>query len=179
MDKKLKKILISYTASAFCAVAMIAGAIFSEHYEASLAKTLDHLRTIQINTVKTKALIQEREAVATKVAAMIPPDGKDEAMEGAILATADAIKARMKVQVEVAAFERKDKETALPVTISGPIRHYGTFLNDMGYLQSLTSPFLFIQTVTIAKASSKTEDMITFEIKGVLKHLSGPAGNAT
>ena len=54
---------------------------------------------------------------------------------------------------------------------------YASFINDVGYLQSLASPFMFISSISISKSSDEKKGVVIFEIKGTLKMRSlGQAG---
>ncbi len=171
MNDKLKKLLIYYGVSAFCATILISGAILSDRYITSLSNTLDQFQTLKINNIKMKSAVKEMEATAARVESMIPPNYKVEEMEGAILTTLDSLRTRMKgVDILVANFDRKENEVALPVTITGAIGEYTQFVNDVGYLQALTSPFMFIQSVSISRSpAEKKREALHFDIRGVLK----------
>jgi hypothetical protein len=124
-----------------------------------------------------KGAVKEMEMTSTKVQSMIPPNYKVEEMEGAILIAVDSIKIRMRgAELLLGNFERKENEISLPITITGPIRDYTAFINALGYLQSLTSPFMFINSVSISKSSSETKEAVNFDIRGVLKIQSHTTG---
>jgi hypothetical protein len=178
MDNKLKRLLIYYGVSAVGATILISGAILSDHYIGNLSNTLQQFQTLKINNIKMKSAVKEMEATSLKVEAMIPPNYKVDEMEGAILATLDSIKKRMKtVDVLVADFDRKENETVLPVTLTGTIGDYAQFVNDMGHLQALTSPFMFIQSVAISKSLEGKKEVLHFDIKGALKIRSRSTDN--
>lgn len=169
MDK-MKRLLIYYAASALCAVAIISGAILSDRYITSLSNTLNQFQTLQINNFKMKGATKEMGVTLSRVDSMIPASYKSEEMEGAILTLVDSIKSRMKgVNIMVGNFDRKENEVALPVTITGNMGDYAAFVNDLGYLQSMISPFLLIDSVSILKSFDETKEVVIFDIKGIIK----------
>ena len=170
MDAKLKRLLLHYAASAFLATVLISGAIISESYITSLEDTLNKFQTVKINSVKMKeATRKEGEAVAS-VRSIFRPYDKKEAMEGTILTAIDSIKSRMKnADIMVENFEKKGDEIALPVAMTGVIHDYTAFINHIGYLQSLISPFFYIKSVSISTLSDENRTLVNFEIKGTLR----------
>jgi hypothetical protein len=95
---------------------------------------------------------------------------KDEATEGTILTAIDSIKSRLKnADIMVENFEKKGDETALPVTLTGMVHDYTAFINHIGYLQSLISPFFYINSVSISNLSDEKGAVVNFEIKGTLR----------
>ncbi|MCX5854963.1 MAG: hypothetical protein NTZ24_10450 [Deltaproteobacteria bacterium] len=180
MDKKLKRLLIYYVLSAFCATVLISGAILSDHYITSLSNTLNQFQTLKINHIKMKGSIKEMEITSEKIHSMVPPNYKVEEMEGAILMAVDSIRSRMKgTDMMVGNFDRKENEVALPITLKGAIGDYTTFISDIGYLQSLMSPFMFINSVSILKSSAESKEAVNFDIRGVLKIQSRSTGGRT
>jgi len=180
MDKKLKRLLIYYVLSAFCATVLISGAVLSDRYIASLSNTLNQFQTLKINHIKMKSSIREMEMTSARIESMIPTNYKVEEMEGAILITVDAIRSRIKgADIMVGNFDKKENEVALPITLVGTVGDYTMFINDIGYLQSLTSPFMFINSVSISKSAANTKEAVNFDIKGILKIQSRSTGGRT
>jgi hypothetical protein len=180
MDRKLKRLLFFYTVSAFCAVVFISGAILSGRYITSLSNTLNQFQTLKTNHIKMKGSIKEMEITSAKIQSMIPHNYKVEEMEGAILLAVDSIRSRMKgADMKVGTFERKENEVSLPVTIVGTIQDYTMFVHDLGYLQAMTSPFVFINSVSLSKSSTEAKDAVAFDIKGVLRIQSRTTGGRT
>jgi len=177
MDIKLKRLLIYYAVSAFLATVLISGAMLSDRYIASLSNTLNQFQTLKINHYKMKGAVREMEATSSKVHSIIPSDYKPEEMEGAILASVDSIKSRIKgSNVAIENFNKKDNEVSLPVTITGNMGDYTIFINNLSYLQSLTSPFFFIDTVSISKSSDEAHEAVVYSIKGFLRIKSRTTG---
>jgi hypothetical protein len=124
-----------------------------------------------------KRAIKEMEITSARIESMIPPNYKVEEMEGAILITVDSIRSRIKgADIMVGNFDRKENKVALPITLTGAIGDYTTFISDIGYLQSLTSPFMFINSVSISKSSVESKEAVNFDIKGVLEIQSRSTG---
>jgi hypothetical protein len=180
MDQRLKRLLIYYAASAFCATAIISGAIISDSYITSLSNTLNQFQTLKINSVKMKTATKDMDKLSVNIGSLIPPNYHAEEMEGAILTTVDAIKTRMKgADINLANLEKKENEVALPIFITGAMGEYALFINDVEYLQSLASPFMFISSISISKSSDEKKSSVIFEIKGTLKIRSfGTGGKA-
>ena len=170
MDKRLKKILFYHAASALCATILISGALLSDKYVTTLSDTLNQFRTPRINSVKMKGATQNMGATSLSVLSIISPYRKPEEMEGAILTTLDSIKSHMKdADITVSDFDKKGNEITLPITITGHIHDYTTVVNHIGYLQSLVSPFFFINTISISKSSDENKEEVCFVINGLLK----------
>jgi hypothetical protein len=171
MDARLKSILLRYAASAFLATALISGAFISESYITSLTDTLNKFQTVKINSVKMKEATKKESQTVTSARSILQPHDKSEAMEGTILTTIDSIKSRMKnVDIMVDNFEKKGNDITLPVVITGVIHDYAAFINHVGYLQSLISPFFYINSVSIiSNLSDEKGALVNFEIKGTLK----------
>ncbi|MFA4917049.1 MAG: hypothetical protein WC560_10310 [Syntrophales bacterium] len=170
MDKKLKKNLFYYAASALCAVIIISGTLLSGKYVTSLSDKLNQFQTLRINSIKMKVATQNMRTTSRSVLSIISPYLKQEEMEGAILTTIDSIKANMKdPDITVSDFKKSSNEIVLPLTISGQIHDYTSFVNHIGYLQSLFSPFFFIDTISISKSSDEKKDDVCFVINGLLK----------
>jgi len=170
IDAKLKKLLLHYAASAFLATALISGAMISESYITSLADTLNKFQTVKINSVKMKEATRKEGETVASARLILRPYDKSEAMEGTILTAIDSIKSRMKnVDIMVDNFERKGDEIALPVAVTGVIHDYIAFINHIGYLQSLISPFFYINSVSISNLSDEKGAVVNFEIKGTLR----------
>jgi hypothetical protein len=170
MDAKLKRLLLHYAASAFLATVLISGAIISESYITSLEDTLNKFQTVKINSVKMKEATRKEGETAASARSIFRPYDKSEAMEGTILTAIDSIKSRMKnVDIMVDNFERKGDEIALPVAVTGVIHDYIAFINHIGYLQSLISPFFYINSVSISNLSDEKGAVVNFEIKGTLR----------
>lgn len=180
MDGKLKRLLIFYGLSAFIATSLISGAILTNKYITSLSNTLNQFQTLKINYYKMRGAVREMEETSSRVQSIIPSDYKPEEMEGAVLAIVDSIKTRMKgVSIETGNFERKENEIILPITITGTVHEYAIFLQELRYLQSLISPFMFIETVSITKSLFETKEVVVYNIKGILKIQSRTTGGKT
>lgn len=170
MDKRLKKIIFYQAATALFSVIIISGALLSEKYVTTLSDTLNQFQILRINSIKMKDATKNMRATSLSAMSIIPLHYKPEELEGAILSTLDSIKARMKdVSLTVANFDRKSNEITLPVTIRGSIRDYGDFLHNIGYLQSLVSPFFFIDSLSMVKSTEETKEEVVFAISGLLK----------
>ena len=170
MDAKLRALLLRYALCALLSTVLMSGAIITESYITSLGDTLNKFQTLKINSVKMKdASRREGETVAS-VRSIFRPYDKNEAMEGTVLTAIDSIKSRMKnVDIMVDNFEKKGDEIALPATMAGAIHDYTAFINHIGYLQSLISPFFYVSSVSISNLSDEKVALVNFEIKGTFR----------
>ena len=142
MDARLKTLLLRYALSAILATVLVSGAIITESYITSLGDTLNKFQTLKINSVKMKDASRKEGETIASVRSIFRSYAKDEATEGTILTAIDSVKSHMKdAAIMVDNFERKGNETALPVTLTGMVHDYTAFIDDIGYLQSLISPF--------------------------------------
>jgi Tfp pilus assembly protein PilO len=170
MDAKLKALLLRYALSALLATVLTSGAIITESYITSLGDTLNKFQTLKINSVKMKEATRKEGETVANVRSIFRSYAKDEATEGTILTAIDSIKSRLKnADIMVDNFEKKGDETALPVTLTGIVHDYTAFINHIGYLQSLISPFFNINSVSISNLSDEKGAVVNFEIKGTLR----------
>ena len=170
MDAKLKALLLRYALSALLATVLMSGAIITESYITSLGDTLNKFQTLKINSVKMKEASRKEGETFASVRSIFRSYAKDEATEGTILTAIDSIKSRMKnADIMVDNFEKKGNETALPVALTGMVHDYTAFINHIGYLQSLISPFFYINSVSISNLSDEKGALVNFEIKGTFR----------
>ncbi len=170
MDARLKTLLLRYALSAILATVLVSGAIITESYISSLGDTLNKFQTLKINSVKMKDASRKEGEIIASVRSIFRSYAKGEATEGTILTAIDSVKSHMKnADIMVDNFERKGNETTLPVTLTGMVHDYTAFINDIGYLQSLISPFFNINSVSIANPSDQKGALANFEIKGTLR----------
>jgi len=180
MDAKLKKLLFYYAASAFCATLLISGSILTESYITSLSETLNKFQTLKINSIKMKEASKHMDETLANVRSVLPSYDKTDALEGLILTTVDSIKAHMKgVDITVVTFEKKGDEISLPLTLTGQIRDYTVFINNINYMQSFTLPFFHIESLSISDRSYEKTAAIHFDIKGTLKMHSVNMGSVS
>jgi Tfp pilus assembly protein PilO len=178
MDAKLKALLLRYSLSALLATVLMSGAIITESYMTSLGDTLNKFQTLKINSVKMKEASRKEGKTVASVRSIFRSYAKDEATEGTILTAIDSIKSRMKnVDIMVDNFEKKGDETALPVAMMGTVHDYTAFINHIGYLQSLISPFFYINSLSISNPSDEKGALVNFEIKGTLRMQSVNMGS--
>jgi hypothetical protein len=180
IDAKLKRLLFYYAASAFCATVLISGSILTETYVTSLSDTLNKFQTLKINSIKMKEASKHMDETLVNIKSIFPSYDKAESMESSILTTVDSIKSHMKgVDITVANFEKKGDEVALPVTLTGQIRDYTAFINNINYLQSLTLPLYYIDSLSITDQSDGKNAVIKFDIQGTLKMQSVNMGSGS
>ena len=175
MDKRLKRLLFYYICSALGVTFVLSGTIISHLYAASLAKTLSQFETLKIHQIKMKGAIKKIEKTTVEIGLIIPYSYKPEEMGERILTAIDSIKTRLRgVNITLGNFDRRENELFLPVTLTGVIDSYVVFVKEVGYLQSMISPVMLIDSVSMAKATTKEE--VSYEIKGVMKIISRSKG---
>jgi hypothetical protein len=181
MDTKLKRLFVTYVASALCCATIVSAGIVVDRYAAAQLATFNVYQTLLVNNSNMKNAIKNMDVAIARIRSEIPPDLSREAMEADILATFDDLKSRFKnCHVAFTGFHRHDDEISLPVTIRGLVTDYYKFLGDLGYLQERKFPFFLIAEVAVRKSepSGKNEkEPVVFEIKGELTmhgNLPGP-----
>jgi len=180
MDTKLKRLLLYYAASAFCATILISGSILTETYITNLSDTLNKFQTLKINSIRMKEESKHMDETLVNVRSFLSSYDKIEALEGSILTTVDSIKSHMKdADITIANFEKKGDEIALPVILAGQIRDYTVFINNINYLQSLTLPLFHIDSLSLSHQADEKNAVIKFDIKGTLKMQSVNMGSSS
>ena len=170
MDARLKWLLTRYALSALLATALVSGAIVTESYLTSLEDTLTKFQTLKINSVKMKETSRKEDETVASVKSIFRQYDKKEALEGAILTSVDAIKARMKTaDILVENFDRKGDEITLPIVMTGVIHDYGAFVGNVGYLQSLMSPFFYMNSLSITNMADEKGALVNFEVRGAMR----------
>jgi hypothetical protein len=180
LDAKLKRLLLYYAVSALCAIVFISGSILTEKYMRSLTDTLNKFQTLKINSIRMKEASKNIGLTVEKIRSLLPTYNKTEAMESVILTAIDSIMSNKKdINVTIANFEKKGEEISLPVTLTGTIRDYTTFINLIGYLQSHDVPLFSISDVMISNQSDGKYLITHFEIRGALKMQSVNMGGSS
>ena len=139
MDRKIKKLLFLYIASALCCSIVFGGGILADKYASSLLTSYDLFQTIKVKKVNMKEAVRDIDLAIAKVRAGMPRDMSLETSEANVLLALDILKSRFKsYTVTIEILEKKEAEITLPIVIRGILTDYAKFMEDIGYLPLLT-----------------------------------------
>lgn len=170
MNRKLKLIFVYYLLSAVCMAVTVSGAIVSFLYSSSEARTLAQLQAIRVNGAKMKNAAREIEKITAALSTMLPAKHESSNIEPMMLESVDAVSARLKNAVmTVGDFSRDEDRVVLPIVLTGVFKNYGSFVRDVDYLQSMTFPFMFVESLTLSKTPSEEREGVHYTVKGYLK----------
>lgn len=177
----MKRSLSYYIISGILFLTVLAGVIISKRYNDSLSDTQKKLQMVMMNLVSMKDAQADMEKTIADLKAIVPSDFASKTPEESIFISLDKLKVKMKnAEIVVTSIEYKDDEVSLPVTIKSSIsgkaagKGYASFMNDIGYLQSMVFPFFYISSVSITQSQDKAS--VSYEIKGALKTLKTSEG---
>ncbi|MBN1613973.1 MAG: hypothetical protein JW950_05860 [Deltaproteobacteria bacterium] len=180
MDVRLKRLFVYYVLAVVCVALILSAIIITGKYAAVLSDTLAKYETIKNNALLMKRADKDIQAQITQVQSMLPGVFTPELAEGAIVTTLDKMAARLKdADVLVGAFNKKESEVSLPVTLSGMMGDYRAFLNYIGYLQSLNAPFFTIENLSLGAKVGEKQAGVHYEIRGFLKVKTYAVGEKT
>jgi hypothetical protein len=101
---------------------------------------------------------------------MIPGDSSEQSKEEHMLMALDDLKSKAgSSEIAVANIEDKGADLQLAVTVRAPMKDYTSFVNFVGYLQSLKFPFFGITGIKMHRSDDTKTSATSFEIKGALK----------
>ena len=101
---------------------------------------------------------------------MLPRDFSGQSKQEYMLMALDDLKSKAgSSEITVANIEDKGADLQLSVVIRAPLKDYTSFVNFVGYLQSLKFPFFSITDIKIQRSDDQTASATTFELKGTLK----------
>lgn len=177
----MKRTLSYYIISGVLFLMVLAGVIISKRYSDSLLDTQKKLETVKINLMSMKDAQVDMEKTIADLKAIVPSDFASRTPEEHIFIGLDELKFRMKdAEIVVTNMEYKGEEVSLPVTIKSSIsgkaagKDYASFMNDIGYLQSMGFPFFYISSISMSQSQDKAS--VSYEIKGALKTLKTAEG---
>lgn len=160
---------------------VLTGVIISKRYSDSLSNTQKKLQTARMNLVSMKDAQVDMEKTIADLKAIVPSDFASRTPEEHIFIGLDELKFRMKnAEIVVTNIEYKGDEVSLPVTIKSSIsgkaaeKGYASFMNDIGYLQSMRFPFFYIGSISMVQSQDRAS--VSYEIKGALKTLKTSEG---
>lgn len=174
MNNRSNRLFLCYVISGVIFIAILSANIVLKKYGDSLSDALKKLDTVRSNLTGMKDAQAGIDRTITRVNALVPSDIALKTPEERIFTTLDELKNRMRgAEITITNIEYDGAEVILPVTIKGTMagktisRDYTQFVNNVGYLQSLSFPFFFIGSINMSQSQDKTS--VLYEIKGSLK----------
>lgn len=172
----MKRSLSYYIISVILFLIVLTGVIISKQYSDSLSNTYKKLQAARSNLISMKDAQVDMEKTIADLKAIVPSDFASRTPEERIFIGLDELKFRMKnAEIVVASMEYKGGEVSLPVTIKSSIsgktarKDYTAFINNIGYLQSMSFPFFSISNISMEQSQDRAS--VSYEIKGALKTL--------
>lgn len=172
MEGILKRLFIYYIISGILFLIALTGVVISKKYSDSLYDTLNKLQAVKLNIIRMKDAEDYIIQTISEARSVVPSDLGARSPEECIFISLDELKSRIKnADISVTNMEYKGDEVSLPVTIKATVvgKDYASFVNNLGYLQSLSFPFFSISNISISQSEDKTA--VLYEIKGTLKTL--------
>jgi hypothetical protein len=167
---RFRKRLFVYGLSGIIMLMTLSGAIAMKKYVESLYATLDKLQEFNIKYIKVRASVDDIEKSLTRLKSMLPRDSSGESKQESMLMALDDLKSKAgSSEITVANIEDKGTDLQLSAVIRSPLKDYTSFVNFVGYLQSLKFPFFGITEIKIQRSDDQTASVTSFEIKGALK----------
>lgn len=170
MNDKLKRLLLYYTISGLLFAAVLSGVVLVEKFRGPAYDTADKLRGVKTDLLRMKAAVADMDSVMRDLKAALPQDFGSRLPEGLVLIRLDDLKRRFKgAEIIAKNFEEKGGEMSLPVSIKAKMDDYTAFVNNVGYLQSLSFPYFQIKNITILQAGEKGPPAVLYNIEGVFR----------
>lgn len=167
---RFRKRLFVYGLSGIIMLITLSGAMAMKKYVESLYATLDKLQEFNIQYIKVRASVDDIEKSLTRLKSMLPRDFSGQSKQEYMLMALDDLKSKAgSSEITVANIEDKGADLQLSVVIRAPLKDYTSFVNFVGYLQSLKFPFFSITDIKIQRSDDQTASATSFELKGALK----------
>ncbi len=167
---RFRKRLFVYGLSGIIMLITLSGAMAMKKYVESLYATLDKLQEFNIQYIKVRASVDDIEKSLTRLKSMMPRDFSGQSKQEYMLMALDDLKSKAgSSEITVANIEDKGADLQLSVVIRAPLKDYTSFVNFVGYLQSLKFPFFSITDIKIQRSDDQTASATSFELKGTLK----------
>lgn len=170
----MKKSFAYYIISGILFLMVLTGVIISKRYSDSLFDTQKKLLAARSNLISMKDAQVDMGKTIADLKAVVPSDFASMTPEERIFTRLDELKSRLKnAEIIVTNMDYKGDEVSLPVTIKFSIsgkaagKNYASFVNDIGYLQSVSFPFFSISSISMVQSQDRAS--ISYEIKGALK----------
>jgi hypothetical protein len=167
---RIRKSLFIFGLSGILLLVALSGAIVMKKYVESLYATLDRLQEFNVQYIKVRASIDDIEKSLVRLKSLLPGDSSGQSKEEHMLMALDDLKSKAgSSEIMVANIEDKGTDLQLAVTIRAPMKDYTSFVNFIGYLQSLKFPFFGITEIKMQRSDDANARVTSFEIKGALK----------
>ena len=176
-DKKLRRRFTLYVVSSAVLVCVVTLCVVAYEYCLSYNATLIELQRERMNLFRVRDATAQKKHEIEKIEGLIKTDYFKHTSETQVLAGLDAIRqGNPGSSVTFSNFVYGDAEITLPVVLKGNVGDYGSFIRDVGNLQSMKFPFFAIRTVMLRKEGldgKVTEEgqgkKVAYEIQGDLR----------
>jgi hypothetical protein len=167
---RLRKLLLVYGLTGVIMLITLSGAILMKKYVDSLYATLDRLQEFNIKYIKVRSATDDIEKSLIRLRSLMSVDSAEQSKEERMLMALDDLKTKAgSSEITVANIEDKGADLQLPLTVRSPLKDYTSFVNFVGYLQSLKFPFFGITGIKIQRSDDSAASATSFELKGALK----------
>jgi len=167
---RLRKLLLVYGLTGVIMLITLSGAILMKKYVDSLYATLDRLQEFNIKYIKVRSATDDIEKSLIRLRSLMSVDSAEQSKEERMLMALDDLKTKAgSSEIKVANIEDKGADLQLPLTVRSPLKDYTSFVNFVGYLQSLKFPFFCITGIKIQRSDDPAASATSFELKGALK----------
>jgi len=168
--ERIRKSFFIFALGGIFLLVTLSAAIVMKKYVDSLYATLDRLQEFNVQYIKVRAAIDDIEKLSKRLKSMLPGDSSGQSKEEHMLMALDDLKSKAgPSELVVANIEDKGVDLQLAVTIRAPMKDYTSFVNFVGYLQSLKFPFFGITGMKIQRSDDPNALVTSFEIIGILK----------
>lgn len=170
LRRRLKSFIPYYAGACILFLTVLAGVILLHGYMASLDTTLEKLCERKASAARVRADIKRVQGFLNEARGVISVNQADDSSLRFIYSGLDEVKACLgQGQMTVSNVEDKGDEYVMPLTLTGPIRDYQTFVAGLSKLQTMRFPFFTIANVTLTQgAGAENDSPISYEVKGVL-----------
>jgi len=166
----MKRLLLYYTISGLLFAAVLSGVVLVEKFRGPVYDTAGKLRGVKTDLLRMKGAVADMGSVMRDLKAALPQDFGSRLPEGLVLVRLDDIKRRIKgADIIVKNFEQKGEEISLPVSIKAKMDDYTVFVNNVGYLQSLSFPYFQIKNIMILQSGGKSPPAVLYNIEGIFR----------
>ncbi len=174
---RFRRLLLVYGLTGGIMLITLSGAILMKKYVDSLYATLDKLQEFNIKYIKVRSATDDIEKSLLRLKSLLSVDFAEQSIEEHMLMTLDDLKTKAgSSEIVVANIEDKGADLQLPLTVRSPLKDYSSFVNFVGYLQSLKFPFFGITGIKIQRSDDPAASVTSFELKGALKFPKAMSG---
>jgi hypothetical protein len=170
VHRKLKPYFLWYMViTVICLILLTTAMVFEKRMDALQIDETTLLR-IKSSLVNANKTIGDMDGFVKMVATVTPPDLESRPPSHYLHNGLDRIKSVLPAgQLEIGKIEDRGDETAMPVTIAGPLTNYQGFLAGLAGLQDMRFPF-FLPIGVILKTvkNQNAESSLSYEIRAYL-----------